>query len=212
MGTFVSVYMFAAAVGAAASPLMTRFVDKKKLMIILMSTTAVLSGAYFFVPQDQVWLMFVLQAGMGLVLGPKSPLAFSMYADTADYNEWRNGRRATAMTFAAATFSQKLGTAVAVAVIGALFTTLGYVPNATQSPDSTAGIVWLMSLIPAAFALVAVGVMCCYRLDAATLRTIQSDLAARKPATDIRNPGEEPDASPDAPANPNRFPPSAPVR
>jgi GPH family glycoside/pentoside/hexuronide:cation symporter len=29
-----------------------------------------------------------------------------MYADTADYNEWRTGRRATAMTFAAATFSQ----------------------------------------------------------------------------------------------------------
>jgi GPH family glycoside/pentoside/hexuronide:cation symporter len=204
MGTFVSVYMFAAAVGAAASPLMTRFVDKKKLMIILMSTTAVLSGAYFFVPQDQVWLMFVLQAGMGLVLGPKSPLAFSMYADTADYNEWRTGRRATAMTFAAATFSQKLGTALAVAVIGTLFTTLGYVPNAAQNPGSTAGIVWLMSLIPAAFALAAVGVMCCYRLDAATLRTIQSDLAARKPAS--RNSGEEPDASPETPLDP------APVR
>ena len=39
-----------------------------------------------------------------------------MYADTADYNEWRTGRRATGMTFAAATFSQKLGTAVAVGV------------------------------------------------------------------------------------------------
>lgn len=204
MGTFVSVYMFAAAVGAAASPLLTRFIDKKKLMIILMSATAVLSAAYFFIPPDQVWLMFVLQACMGLVLGPKSPLAFSMYADTADYNEWRTGRRATAMTFAAATFSQKLGTALAVAVIGALFTTLGYVPNATQSPDSTAGIVWLMSLIPAAFALLAVGVMCCYHLDAATLRTIQSDLAERKPAS--RNSGEEPDAPSDAPVHPNPSP------
>jgi GPH family glycoside/pentoside/hexuronide:cation symporter len=127
-----------------------------------------------------------------------------MYADTADYNEWRTDRRATAMTFAAATFSQKLGTALAVAVIGALFTALGYVPNATQNPGSTAGIVWLMSLIPAAFALLAVGVMCCYRLDAATLRTIQSDLAARKPAPVIRPSGDEPDA----PA----LPDPAPVR
>lgn len=219
MGTFVSVYMFAAAVGAAASPLMTRFIDKKKLMIILMSATAALSAAYFFVPPDQVWLMFTLQACLGLVLGPKSPLAFSMYADTADYNEWRTGRRATAMTFAAATFSQKLGTALAVAVIGALFTALGYVPNATQNAGSSAAIVWLMSLIPAAFALAAVGVMCCYRLDAATLRTIQSDLAARKPAAAtpdtpvapiIRNSGEEPDA-PSA-ALPQPFPPPAPVR
>ena len=56
-----------------------------------------------------------------------------MYADTADYNEWRTGRRATAMTFAAATFSQKLGTALAAAVMGWVFTALGYVAN--TDPD-----------------------------------------------------------------------------
>ena len=159
---------------------MTRFIDKKKLMIVLMSLTAVLSAAFFAIPPDQVGVMFALQAALGLVLGPKSPLAFSMYADTADYTEWRTGRRATAMTFAAATFSQKLGTALAVAVIGTLFTALGYVPNATQNTGSQAGIVWLMSLIPAAFALVAVGVMCCYKLDGPRLQSIQADLVARK--------------------------------
>jgi len=103
-----------------------------------------------------------------------------MYADTADYNEWRTGRRATAMTFAAATFSQKLGTAVAVAVIGWLFTRLGYVANVAQSSGSQAGIVWLMSLIPAAFALCAVAVMYFYNLDNAMLARIQADLTARK--------------------------------
>ncbi len=180
MATFVPTYMVAAAFGAAATPLLTRFVDKKTLMIVLMSLTAVLSAAFFAIPRDQVWLMFVLQGALGLVLGPKSPLAFSMYADTADYTEWRTGRRATAMTFAAATFSQKLGTAVAVAVIGTLFTTLGYVPNAAQSTGSQAGIVWLMSLIPAVFALLAVAVMCCYQLDGTRLKAIQAELAARK--------------------------------
>jgi len=182
MAAFLPAYMMAAAAGAAATPLLTRFVDKKKLMIVLMSATAILSAAFFVIPPDQVALMFALQACLGFVLGPKSPLAFSMYADTADYNEWRTGRRATAMTFAAATFSQKLGTAIAVAVIGALFTALGYVPNAAQNAGSTAGIVWLMSLIPAAFALVAVAVMCGYRLDAPMLATIQTELAARKAA------------------------------
>ncbi len=180
MQGFLPAYMISAAVGAALTPLMTRFIDKKKLMMLLMATTAVLSAAFFFVPSDQVLLMFALQIAMGLVLGPKSPLAFSMYADTADYNEWRTGRRATAMTFAAATFSQKLGTALAVAVIGALFTALGYVPNAAQSSGSQAGIVWLMSLIPAAFAVLAVGVMFFYDLDHLKLKQIQSELAARK--------------------------------
>jgi GPH family glycoside/pentoside/hexuronide:cation symporter len=182
MATFVPTYMITAAVGAALTPLLTRWVDKKILMIVLMSATAVLSAAFYVVPPDQVGLMFVLQAGMGLVLGPKSPLAFSMYADTADYNEWRTGRRATAMTFAAATFSQKLGTAVAVAVIGSVFTSLGYVPNAVQASGSREGIVWLMSFIPAAFAVAAVAVMCFYNLNARQLARIQADLAARKAA------------------------------
>jgi GPH family glycoside/pentoside/hexuronide:cation symporter len=180
MASFVPAYMLAAAAGASLTPLMTRFVDKKKLLIILMSCTTVLSSAFFFVEKDQVWLMFALQIALGFVLGPKSPLAFSMYADTADYNEWRTGRRATAMTFAAATFSQKLGTALAVAVIGSIFTALGYVPNAAQSTGSQAGIVWLMSLIPAFFAALAVAVMFFYNLDQQKLEQIQSELAARK--------------------------------
>ena len=180
MQGFVPAYMISAAIGASLTPFLTRFIDKKKLMMILMSVTAVLSSAFFFVPKDQVTLMFALQIGMGLALGPKSPLAFSMYADTADYNEWRTGRRATAMTFAAATFSQKLGTAIAVAVIGSLFTKLGYVANAAQSVGSQAGIVWLMSFIPAAFAVLAVAVMFFYNLDNTKLVQIQADLEARK--------------------------------
>jgi len=182
MATFVPTYMVFAAIGAACTPLLTRFIDKKLLMIVLMSATALLSSAFFLIPAERIDLMFVLQAALGLVLGPKSPLAFSMYADTADYNEWATGRRATAMTFAAATFSQKLGTAVAVSVIGAVFTSLGYVPNAAQTIGSQAGIVWLMSFVPAAFALLAVLVMCLYNLDARLLARIQLELAARKAA------------------------------
>ncbi|MFB9242067.1 MFS transporter [Massilia antarctica] len=178
--SFLPAYMAAAAAGAALTPLTTRFVDKKILMMVLMSLTALLSAAFFFVGPAQVGEMYALQIALGLVLGPKSPLAFSMYADTADYNEWRTGRRATAMTFAAATFSQKLGTALAVGVIGAVFTALGYVPNAAQTNGSQAGIVWLMSIIPALFALLAVAVMFFYNLDSGTLRRIQADLTARK--------------------------------
>ncbi len=180
IASFIPAYMIAASIGAALTPVMTRFIDKKRLMIILMSLTTVLSCGFFFIPKDQVALMYALQVAMGFVLGPKSPLAFSMYADTADYNEWRTGRRATGMTFAAATFSQKLGTAIAVAVIGSMFTALGYVPNATQSTGSQQGIVWLMSFIPGLFALLAVICMFFYNLDGKKLAQVQRELLARK--------------------------------
>ncbi|HEY9107937.1 MAG TPA: MFS transporter [Roseateles sp.] len=182
LATFVPAYLLAAAAGTALTPLLTRFVDKRKLMIGLMLASTVLSAAFLFVPADNIVAMYVLQVALGLALGPKSPLSFSMLADSADYNEWRNGRRATGMTFAASSFAQKLGTAVAVGVIGAIFTALGYVPNAAQSADSQTGIVWLMSVIPAAFTLMAAVLMVFYTLDNPTMARIQADLAARKSA------------------------------
>ncbi len=180
LATFVPAYLLAAAAGTALTPLLARFIDKRQLMIVLMLISTVLSAAFLFVDASQIWLMYALQIALGLALGPKSPLNFSMLADAADFNEWRNGRRATGMTFAASSFAQKLGTAVAVGVIGALFTALGYVPNAAQSADSQAGIVWLMSVIPAAFTLLAAVLMIFYTLDNPTMARIQHDLATRK--------------------------------
>jgi len=180
MAAFVPAYMASAAAGASLTPLLTRFMDKRRLLILLMSATGVLSIAFFFIPKDQVAWMFVLQIATGLVLGPKSPLAFAMYADTADYNEWRTGRRATALTFAAATFSQKLGTALAAAVMGWLFTALGYVANVVQTARSITGILMLMSFIPAMFAFVAAAIMLFYKLDNEQMARIQMELAERK--------------------------------
>ena len=177
---FVPAYMASAALSAALTPVLTRFMDKKKLLIILMSITGILSTAFYFIPSDQIALIFAVQIAIGLALGPKSPLAFAMYADTADFNEWRTGRRATAMTFAAATFSQKLGTAVAAMLMGSIFTALGYVANTDQTPKSKTGIVMLISFVPAAFAFVAVGVMLFYKLDDKTMARIEADLAQRK--------------------------------
>jgi GPH family glycoside/pentoside/hexuronide:cation symporter len=183
LAAFVPAYMMAAAAGASLTPVLTRFIDKKPLIMLLMTATGLLSAAFFFIPKGQIALMFALQIAIGLVLGPKSPLAFSMYADAADYNEWRTGRRATALTFAAATFSQKLGTALAAAVMGWLFAALGYVANAAQTPRSQTGIVMLMSFIPAGFAFLAVAAMTFYRLDNKKMAIIQTELTERKATT-----------------------------
>jgi GPH family glycoside/pentoside/hexuronide:cation symporter len=66
--------------------------------------------------------------------------------------------------------------------MGWVFTSLGYVANATQTPESQTGIVLLISFIPAVFAFLAVAVMFFYKLDNRTLKQIQVELAARKGA------------------------------
>lgn len=181
-GLFLGTYSLALAAGAALTPLMTRYMDKRRLMMWLMAGVGVLSCAMFFVPKDAIAVMFAMNLLIGLMLGPKSPLAFSMYADCADYTEWKTGRRATAMTFSAATFSQKLGGALASAVIAWVLAGMGYVANEAQSDASQLGIVLLLTVIPGVVALLAAWTMRFYPLDEATLSKVQVELQARRNA------------------------------
>lgn len=180
IGAFSMAYLLALASGAAITPILTRFMDKKALLSVLMLAVGVLSVGFYFIPKDQIALMFVVQVLIGLCLGPKSPLVFSMYADTADYSEWLNGRRATAMVFSAAAFSQKLGGAFAGAMIGWVLASMGYVANEQQSDASVNGIIFLVTVIPAVFAFIAVWCIRFYPLDSNQLSQVQADLADRK--------------------------------
>ncbi|MDG1750558.1 MAG: MFS transporter [Thalassotalea sp.] len=180
IGSFSFAYMIALAVGAASTPIMTKFIDKRRLLMILMTAVTILSVLFYFVPKDQIMLMYILQIAIGFTLGPKSPLVFSMYADTADFSEWKHGRRATAMVFSAAAFAQKLGGAIAGAMIGWLLASMGYIANQVQNHDSQTGIVLLMTLIPAGFAALSVFVVKFYSLSDKAVIDIQDDLAKRK--------------------------------
>ncbi|MBX2850064.1 MAG: MFS transporter [Acidiferrobacterales bacterium] len=179
----ISSYLFwqliAYAAGACLAPVMTKFIDKARLLMILMGVVGVLSILFYFVPKDMIWLMFTLNILISLALGPKSPLTWSMYADTADYNEWKTGRRATAMTFSAATFSQKLGGALGSAGMLWVLAAIGYVAKEAQDGASQNAINFLQTACPGVFALLAVLVVSFYHLSGDTLEKIQSDLKQR---------------------------------
>lgn len=128
----------------------------------------------------EIWIMFALNILISLALGPKSPLTWSMYADAADYNEWKTGRRATAMTFSAATFSQKLGGALGAAAVGWVLAAIGYTANEAQSGASQTGIVLLQTAVPGIFAFIAVFALRFYYLNRQKLEQIQIDLKARE--------------------------------
>jgi GPH family glycoside/pentoside/hexuronide:cation symporter len=172
--------MIAYAAGALLAPVMTKFIDKTRLLMILMGIVGVLSILFYFVPKDMIWGMFGLNILISLALGPKSPLTWSMYADTADYNEWKNGNRATAMTFSAATFSQKLGGALGSAGMLWVLAYIGYVANQAQSGASQTGIALLQTVFPGVFALIAVFIVSFYSLTGEQLEEIQMELAERE--------------------------------
>jgi GPH family glycoside/pentoside/hexuronide:cation symporter len=179
---YLLVQMLAYAAGAALAPLLIRLFDKARLLAVLMLIVAALSTAFWFVGPEHIALIFALNILISLALGPKSPLTWSMYADSADFGEWRHGRRATAMTFAAATFSQKLGGSLGSAALLWVLAAIGYAANQAQSGASEAGIQLLQTLVPGVFALLAAALAFAYPLSGARLKQIQQELQDRDAA------------------------------
>ncbi len=170
----------AQAVGVSLTKWFVALLGKRNTYTTAMVVGSALTLAFFFVRADQVVLVFVLHPLIMFALGPTSPIVWAMYADAADYSEWRTGRRATGMVFSAASFAQKSGNAIAGGLQGLLMAWFGYKANVQQTDQSLLGILLMMSLIPAAFGLLAAVAIRFYRLDEPTMARIEAEVAQRK--------------------------------
>ncbi|MBL9192128.1 MAG: MFS transporter [Opitutaceae bacterium] len=168
--------------GALSTKLFTRRFERRSLMIVLTTVNALAMAAFYFVdPQEIVWL-HVLNIIGAFAAGPTPAIVWSMYADCADYGEWKFGRRSTGLVFSAAVFAQKIGIAVGSALLGWLLDFHGFVANAVQTPRAIHGINLVFSLLPGLFALLSGLAIFFYRIDEATVKQMERELAARKAA------------------------------
>jgi GPH family glycoside/pentoside/hexuronide:cation symporter len=180
-GTFLGSGMVAAICGIAlAAPAARLLGGKKPLFALLMAASGGLTALFFFVPASAPRVMLALNALTCFLQGASSPLLWAMYADTADFGEWKHGRRNTGLVFSAATMAQKGGGALAGLLNGFLLTAFGYTANTAQSGHSLWGIRITMSVIPGALCVVAAAIMWLYRLDERTMKQIELDLAHRR--------------------------------
>jgi sugar (glycoside-pentoside-hexuronide) transporter len=159
---------------------LSKIFGKRNFYMASMAITALLTVGFYYVPTDNVPLVWGANALINFVAAPTAPLVWAMYADSADYSEWKFGRRATGLVFSAASFAQKLGWAVGGAGTGWLLAFFGYVPNIAQSPETINGLKLMMSFIPAAGALLAIAALWFYPLDEATVERMARELEARR--------------------------------
>jgi glycoside/pentoside/hexuronide:cation symporter, GPH family len=175
--------------GAISTPyLVPLFGGKKATFIGLTLIGAACNAAtYLAGPRDLV-LIFATHMLGSIPQAAIFPLMGSMYADTADYGDWKFGRRATGLIFAGSTFSQKTGGAIGAALVNVVLSLVGYKANVVQSATSIAGLRHLMSTLPAVFGLAVVGLSMLYRLSTEDERRIAQALRERK------SPGSVPQA------------------
>ncbi len=180
---FMGSSMFFMALGVLICGLVVKRFDKKKLSIFLTVFTAFCLFGFYFIPPQQYWTLFILNAVTSLTMGPTSMLVWAMYGDVADYGEHTYGRRSTGLIHSATLSALKSGSMIAGFLAGVLLDVFGYVEQVVeQTEGAILGITLMFSIVPAIFALLKATALYVYPLDKGKMNVIVQNLAERKAA------------------------------
>jgi glycoside/pentoside/hexuronide:cation symporter, GPH family len=135
---------------------------------------------------SNITTIYVLNILAKMSYAPAVPLLWTMLADTADYSEWKTGRRATGLVFSAASFAQKAGWGIGGALAGWLLAIFKFVPNAEQTETAITGIKLMISVFPGILYMSCAILLYFYTIDHKTCMIMQKELEDRK-----RNDAEE---------------------
>jgi GPH family glycoside/pentoside/hexuronide:cation symporter len=181
---FIALGMACQMLGSYGLSFFAKVADKRLVSVALTAVTAVCVAAFYFVPKDNFPLQLALQAVTSFTMGPASALVWAMYADVADYGEWRFGRRSTGLVYSASLFAIKTGTALSGLLLPWILARYGYLANVPQSAASLLGITLTFSLFPAGFALLKGLSLWIYPLSQPKVDEIEQALTARRAAAD----------------------------
>ncbi|QCK14928.1 MFS transporter [Mangrovivirga cuniculi] len=177
---YMSIWLATNIVGVVlAKPLSSRF-GKKNTFILSALTSAIFSFIFFFVDSNQIFTIYGLNILLGISSGIVLPLGWSMYADIADYSEWKTGRRATGLVFSSGSMSQKFGWTIGGALSGWMLSAFGFEPNVEQTETAILGIRLMISVIAGLGALMAFLFIRSYKLDESTMSKVKQDLVEEK--------------------------------
>ncbi|MDW7692876.1 MFS transporter [Flammeovirgaceae bacterium SG7u.111] len=148
-------------------------------LFLFISTVPILLF-YFYEPYSIV-IIFISQILHGFFYGITIPLLWAMIADVADYSEWKNNRRATAIIFSAMLMGLKIGLTVGGSLIPKINNWYGYIPNSdTQSESALSGIKMLVSIYPSITFFVACALLFFYKLNKQMEVKIEKELSDRR--------------------------------
>jgi Na+/melibiose symporter-like transporter len=161
-----------------------RFADKygkRDVFGICLFISTLFIIAFIFYPPKAVELIFISQILHGFFYGLTIPLLWAMIADVADYSEWKNNRRATAIIFSAMMVGLKAGLSIGGALLTWILGLYHYVPNSeTQSETAIHGTQMLVSIFPAIPFLLGAALLFFYQLNKKMEVEIETDLIKRR--------------------------------
>ena len=169
-------------VGIGLSKMLADKYGKRNIFGIFLFISTLFVLIFYILSPESINLIFGAQILHGFFYGITIPLLWAMIADVADYSEWKNNRRATAIIFSAMMVGLKLGLSIGGALVAQILGNYGYEPNSVgeQTESAILGTKMLVSVYPSIPFLIAAGLLFFYVIDKDLEDRIESELSKRR--------------------------------
>ncbi len=168
--------------GISLSKMLADKYGKRNVFGVFLFISTLFILVFYILSPDSINLIFGAQIFHGFFYGITIPLLWAMIADVADYSEWKNNRRATAIIFSAMMVGLKLGLSIGGALVASVLGSYGYVPNSVgeQTESAILGTKMLVSIFPSIPFLVAAALLFFYVIDKKMEEKIEKDLLKKR--------------------------------
>ena len=168
--------------GIGLSKVLADKYGKRNVFALILFISTIFIILFNFYDKSSVELMFGSQILHGFFYGITIPLLWAMIADVADFSEWKNNRRATAIIFSAMMVGLKLGLTIGGGLVVQILGNYGYEANKelAQSEHVIQGVKLLVSLYPAIPFLIGIVLLFFYEIDKKMETQIEIDLRDRR--------------------------------
>jgi Na+/melibiose symporter-like transporter len=148
---------------------------------LFISTLFILALDFF--PADTIGMVFLSQILHGFFYGIGIPILWAMIADVADYSEWKNNRRATAIIFSAMLIGLKAGLTWGGAIGAGILAHYGYDASLTaQNAATSEGIKAGVSIYASIPFFLSCGLLFFYSINKPMESKIETELNERRKA------------------------------
>ncbi len=179
--SFFNMYsQFITVIGVLCATWLSIRFGKKAIVQVGFALSALFMAAFILIPADAIGAVFALEFLRAISYAPTIPLLWAMFADVADYAEWKTGRRTTGVIYATIMFALKTGLSLGGAIAGWLLSAYGYRANMAQTAEALTGIRMTISIYPALFFGLIVVCLGFYRINKKLNIQIQDELAERR--------------------------------
>ena len=169
-------------IGIGLSKMLADQYGKRNVFGFFLFISTLFILVFYILSPESIGLIFGAQIFHGFFYGITIPLLWAMIADVADYSEWKNNRRATAIIFSAMMVGLKLGLSIGGALVAQILGNYGYEPNIAleQTESAILGTKMLVSIYPSIPFLLATGLLFFYVIDKNLEDKIEEDLSKRR--------------------------------